>query len=82
MQKEIITDNTIDNYVVISPTKPSFVFFPKEESQIIKGVDENLLTYVNIYDSSQYMPHGGINPSIDEYLAKKFIGKEPKFGTD
>lgn len=39
MQREIITDNTIDNYIVISPTKPSFVFFPKEESQVIKGVD-------------------------------------------
>jgi len=32
-----ITDNTIDNFVMITPSKQQVAFFPKEESQVIPG---------------------------------------------
>lgn len=41
MQQQIIKydllDNTIDNYVVINPSKPQIAFFPKEEYQMFIG---------------------------------------------
>lgn len=76
MQNQIlkydITDNTVDNDVIINPTKQQLVFFPKEESQMFQGksfdfsvdtdkttITENndMLAFVNrIKDESTSMP--------------------------
>jgi len=41
MQNQIIkynlTDNTVDNYLLVNPTKQQVAFFPKEESQVLPG---------------------------------------------
>lgn len=43
-----INDNTIDNSILLTPTKQIFVFFPKEESQMFQSLSNNWVGSGNV----------------------------------
>lgn len=77
--KQTIFDNTVDNFVVINPTKPQPVFYPSEETQMFPHKDYNDIvgaTNPNIETPTNYIGASAIDVPVtitSEFTDFKFL---------
>lgn len=71
MEKIIIKDNTIDQYVPITPTKPQTGYIHKEESQQFSSLDYN-------YDGVNNIPETSTADTYSEIVTRKNLTSDVK----